>query len=158
MPNPRTPTNLKVLRGTDRKDRANPAEPKPAELALDAEPPDWLELSDLARTAWADIAPILRRMKVLTEADAVGLALLCDALAGYVTASRVVREEGAVYWTEGRSPMRRAHPAVAIAAENSKFAKALLSEFGLTPAARSRVSSVGGGQKDPLDKWLAGAG
>ena len=158
MPNPRTPTTLKVLRGTDRKDRANPAEPTPSTLAPDAEPPDWLNLSELARTAWTDIAPILRRMRVLTEADAVALSLLCDALANYVTAKATVAQEGAVYWTEGKSPMRRAHPAVAIAGDNGKFAKAMLSEFGLTPAARSRVSATGTGEKDPLSEWMEGAG
>lgn len=154
MPNPRTPSKLKLLRGTDRKDRANPKEPQPPALPADAEPPEWLELSDLAKVAWRDIAPLLRSMRVLTQADAVALSLLCDALAGYVTAKQQVREEGAVYWTAGKAPMRRAHPAVGIAGENSKFAKAMLSEFGLTPAARSRVSTSGEEKADPLAKWM----
>jgi P27 family predicted phage terminase small subunit len=156
MPNPRTPSKLKVLRGTDRKDRANPAEPNPPALSANAEPPEWLELSDLAKVAWNDIAPMLRAMHVLTQADVVGLSLLCDALAGYVTAKRTIGEEGAVYWTSGKAPMRRAHPAVGIAGENSKFAKAMLSEFGLTPAARSRVSAADGEKADPLAKWMTG--
>jgi len=158
VPNPRTPTHLKLVRGTQRKDRANPAEPEPAAVELGARPPAWLALSPLSRRVWRDLVPLLRGMRVLTEADAVALGLLCDALASYVTAKKAIAEEGAVYWTSGQVAMRRAHPGVAIAAENSRFAKVMLGEFGLTPAARSKVSRVEGDAKDPLAKWLEESG
>jgi P27 family predicted phage terminase small subunit len=96
-------------------------------------------------------------MRVMTDADRVALALLCDALASYVTAKTVVASEGSTYETlneDGGRVMLRAHPAVAMGAESSRFAKAMLSEFGLTPAARARVSTVGDGAKDPLAEWM----
>jgi len=157
MPNPRTPTPLKVVRGTQRPDRANPAEPRPEPLSVDAaHPPRWLKLSPLAKRAWRDIAPLLISMRVLTSADLVALSLLCDSLATIVTAKEHVAEHGATYETrgEGGSLMIRKHPAVEIHAEASRFAKAMLGEFGMTPAARSKVSQVGGAKRDPLAEWL----
>lgn len=153
MPNPRKPTALKVLHGTNRKDRANPAEPKAGMLRADAPPPDWL--SERGREAWTDLLPLLRGMKVATVADPTALALLCDALAEYVEARSVVAEQGAIYWTRGKVEMQRTHPAVAIAQDAWRRAKTMLSEFGLTPAARSRVSSASGEEQDPLAKWAA---
>jgi P27 family predicted phage terminase small subunit len=121
-------------------------------------PPAWLALSPLARRAWRDIEPILRQLRVLTEADAVALALLCDALAGYVTAKKTAAAEGSIYWTTGKVRMRRAHPAVAMASDFSRFAKVMLGEFGLTPAARSKVSAADPDTKDPLHQWIEGSG
>lgn len=171
MPNPRTPTHLKVVRGTTRKDRSNPDEPKAPPAPATITPPPWLDLSPLAKKAWADLVPMLLEMGVLAKVDATALALLCDALAFYVTAKKVVAREGATYESiedvdvgedDDKRPatkrMIRAHPAVAAAGENARFAKAMLSEFGLTPAARSKVSTGKGGEKDGLDKWLSGTG
>ena len=160
MPNPRTPSHLKVVRGTVRKDRANPAEPQPDLAPDNVRPPDWLELSPLARKAWHELVPYLRGMGVLTRADRVALALLCDSLASYVTAKRTVQEVGGTYETENEhgAKMIRKHPAVEIGAANSQFAKTMLGEFGLTPASRSKVSRVEGRAKDPTQEWLEGSG
>jgi P27 family predicted phage terminase small subunit len=160
VPNPRTPSHLKVVRGTERKDRANPAEPTLTVAPSNVRPPAWLELSPLARKAWHDLVPLLRGMGVLTRADRVALSLLCDALASYVTAKEIATKEGSTYETtsETGGTMIRAHPVVAMGAEASRFAKTMLSEFGLTPAARSKVSRVGSGQKDPLAAWMDGTG
>lgn len=156
MANPRTPTPLKVVRGTERKDRANPAEPVLSLAAEDVAPPRWLRLSPLARRAWRELVPLLRAMGVLTVPDVVALGLLCDALASYVTAKTVTRKEGSVYETvnEAGARMLRAHPIVAQGADASRFAKILLGEFGLTPAARAKVARVGAESKDPLEAWL----
>ena len=151
---PRKPTQLKVLHGTNRKDRANPKEPKPEQLTADSKPPEWLSSS--GRAAWTDILPILLILNVLTVADPVAFAMLCDALAEYVDARAVVGKAGATYWTEGKSVMLRARPEVAIAADAWRRAKVMLTEFGLTPASRARVSGQPAGEQDPLEKWAQG--
>jgi P27 family predicted phage terminase small subunit len=98
-------------------------------------------------------------MGVLTDADRVALALLCDSLASYVAAKAIVAEEGSTFETTNESGGRmvRAHPVVAMGAEASRFAKVMLGEFGLTPAARSKVSRVDATGMDPLEQWLAEA-
>lgn len=160
MARPPTPTQLKVVRGTTRKDRANPAEPTPTLAGADVRPPAWLRVSRRSRRAWRDLVPLLRGMHVLTEADRVALALLCDALASYVEAKQLVVEEGSTYETvnESGGRMVRKHPGVEIGAESVRFAKLMLSEFGLTPAARAKVSRVDPGEKDPLETWMEGSG
>lgn len=155
MGNPPTPRALKVLRGTDRKDRTNPNEPRPDTLSADAKPPEWLGLNEMAQTAWGDLLPVLRRMGVLTVADPIALAMLCDALAEYVAARTVVDAEGRTYWTRGKVEMQRTRPEVAIAADAWRRAKVMLGEFGLTPATRGRVSGSPVAADDPLAAWMA---
>ena len=48
---------------------------------------------------------------------------------------------GAFYMPSKESGIIRAHPAVARMSSNRQRAQALLGEFGLTPAARSKVSA-----------------
>lgn len=160
MANPRTPSHLKVVRGTARKDRANPAEPQPELAPANVRPPAWIELSPLAKRAWQELVPYLRGMGVLTRPDRVALALLCEALADSVRARQQVNEEGSTYETtnEHGGRMVRKHPAVEVGGEAVRFAKVMLGEFGLTPAARSKVSRVEGAAKDPTSAWLEGTG
>jgi len=97
-------------------------------------------------------------MQVMTGADPVALGLLCDALADYMAARAVVEKEGASYETEGDAgKMLRQRPEVYIAADAWRRAKLMLTEFGLTPASRAKVSAADVGPADPLEAWEAGA-
>src|SRR5215204_4108204 len=111
---PRKPTALHRLHGTARPDRMNAAEPMPPILG-DVQPPAWLKGRSLR--AWRDLAPRLRAMRVLTEADRDALALLCDAYGELVECRQVIAREGRVYETDGQSVMTRTRPEVAIAAD-----------------------------------------
>lgn len=149
---PPKPTQLKVLQGTDRPDRANPAEPKPAGGVPDI--PVWLPVK--ARRYWKQLAPILDDMKVLTSADGTALALLASVLLEYVTAQAVVLKEGLTYesFTEhGR--IIRPRPEVAIAADAWRRAWTAAAGFGLNPSARSKVNRVGDGpESDPAEDFF----
>jgi P27 family predicted phage terminase small subunit len=149
----RKPTALKVVHGTDRKDRANPAEPKPEILDPQSPAPAWL--SPRAQEAWTDILPMLTSMRVATSVDPAAFAMLCDALGEYIDARAVVIEQGATYWTRGKVEMLRSRPEVTIASEAWRRAKMMLTEFGLTPASRAKVSAAPAGESDPLEKWAA---
>lgn len=155
----KSPTALKLLRGTTRKDRLNPREPKPRPLALTAHAPAWLGLSPIGSQAWHTIAPLLRGMGVATNADPLAIGLLCDVLAEYVTARNTVREEGATYdcTTEKGGTMTRAHPAVGIASDAWRRARLMLNDYGLTAAARAKVSSASIENADPFDQWAEAA-
>lgn len=89
MPNPPVPTSIKEARGTVRRDRANPAEPKPAELQLGSRPPAWIQ-GPRRRRAWSDLSELLQAQRLLTVLDAAALALLVDAYGDYLEASDLV--------------------------------------------------------------------
>lgn len=152
MVRPTKPTALKVLQGTQRPGRVNRSEPKPLAMPLSRRPPTWL--SPRGKTAWREIVPVLRRMGVVTVADPLALSMLADAVGEYREARTVVIEEGATYWTEGQSRMLRPRPEVAIASDAWRRSKQLLTEFGLTPASRGRVSGSPEKDEDPLDTWM----
>ena len=102
--------------------------------------PAWLPLE--AKRAWRELAPLLSGMQVLTSADKSALVMLCDAWAEWRSARDEVIEKGETYTviTEAGSEMIRPRPEVAIAADAWKRIKAMLVEFGMTPAARSRIT------------------
>jgi phage terminase small subunit len=131
--NPPKPTALKVLQGTTRADRANPAEPKPA---VGAAPPPWLPRYGPARAAWRRLAPILTQMRVLTTADAEALGLACMALAEFLEA-----QSDASSWRRGDAAWKRY--------------LAVLRDFGMTPSARTRVTAAPEEEADPLEAWAA---
>ena len=83
-PSPK-PTNLKILEGNPGKRPLNHDEPKPE---LGAECPDWL--SNVARSEWQRLAPVLERCGILTAADQNALAAYCDSVANYVRATRQI--------------------------------------------------------------------
>jgi len=147
------PTAAKVLKGTFRKDRANPQEPKPPTGRMCE--PDWLK--GQALWAWRQLSQMLgeQGMKVLTRADRHALMLLCDAYREYREARALVEKEGqvvTVFTQTGTRPM--AHPAVAISSDAWRRVRLMLVEFGLTPSARSKVKAEEPVAKDPLQELL----
>jgi phage terminase small subunit len=135
---PPTPTALKLLNGSaahDRK-RLNADEPKPR---VGAKSPPFLPRSGPARSAWCRLAPMLSRLRILTEADADALALGCIALAEYLDARN--DENG---WRRADAAWKR-------------YAAAL-SWFGLNPSARVRIHAAPVEIRDPLEAWMEGSG
>ena len=148
---PRTPTRLKVLRGTARPDRTNPSEPKPKRDRPRC--PAWL--SPTAKTVWRKLAGVLDRMRVLTEADGHALELLADAYGEYRAARAVILKEGTTYESDTKhGKIVRTRPEVAIAADAWKRMKAMLVEFGLTPSSRSQVSAAPVEEEDEMETFL----
>ena len=125
------PTALKVMEGTYRRDRARAAEPSPA---VGATPPPWLPRSGPARRAWRRLAPVLTRTRVLTEADAEALAVVCMALAEALEA-----QADPVGWRRADAAWKR-------------YA-AGLATFGMNPSARTRVGAVPVPEQDPFAEW-----
>ena len=104
--------------------------------------------------------PLLEGMKVLTIADKKALELLCDAYGTYREARQIVIAEGSVFKTCGKIDEEvvvtgyKIRPEVKIAQESWKMVRAMLQEFGLTPAARSKVSVQEIEKEDSLDDFL----
>ena len=135
------PTALRVLHG-DRKDRINTAEPVPTEY--DIRPPEWLRAE--ACEIWERLAPDLERKKVLTAWDVDAFAILCDALAQYQQASRLVAAGGVLI--KGRRDAAVKNPALQVVRDCAQTIRAYAQEFGLTPSARGGLSI--GGEDDGM--------
>jgi len=155
------PTALKVLQGNPSKRAINREEPKPSAGAV--APPSWLD--GLALEMWAQIAPIVEGMKVLTVADCHSLALGCDAYAEVVELRAYLREDGRTYESrhfqmdaDGNTVERlivRPQPEVAMLSDAWKRARAMMQEFGLTPASRSRIKTGAPAvEADPFEAWM----
>ncbi|MEI4261031.1 phage terminase small subunit P27 family [Roseovarius sp. D0-M9] len=101
-------------------------------------------MSDRASQHWPELARLLADMNVLGDGDKIALGLLCETLAEYLDARDTVETEGATYRaeTEAGAVMYRAHPAVAQRNDAARRVQSLLSEFGLTPSARAKVSGL----------------
>ncbi len=132
------PTHLKAVTGTT---RGKPTEATPARLSGTA-PPAFL--SDRARAHWPELADLLAGLGVLSDGDLTALGLLCETLAEWIEAGQTIARHGATYecQTEAGATMFRAHPAVAQRNDAARRLQSLLSEFGLTPSARAKVSGL----------------
>ena len=128
-----TPTALRVLEGNPSKRPLNRLEPQPRARAPKC--PDHLD--EGAKKEWKRLLPILRRMRLVTEADGIALGNLCQAYSTMAQAQVKLNKTGLLYGKEGQ-PIR-ASPLLRIIHECSDRINILCREFGLTPAARSRL-------------------
>ena len=136
---PAKPTATKVLEGTFRKDRAQKHEPKPKLETPSV--PNWLNAE--AKREWRRIVPLLESLNLMTKPDRAALAGYCQAYSRWRQAERILDAEGLTmsYTTQTGYQIWQARPEVAIAQQSSKLMKAFLSEFGLTPASRTRINA-----------------
>ena len=140
------PTQLKVVQGTFRRDRANPSEPKPRKQLPPC--PDFLE--GTARKEYFRIGRKLQRIGVLTEVDDLALIGLCQSWAEYVEATEQVRKTGMLVKSPSGYPIF--NPYVVLANQALKRVKAFLTEFGMTPSSRSRIIA-GPADDSGADEW-----
>jgi len=148
MANKAVPTALRKLRGNPGRRPLNRREPKPA---LGCPYPTWLHaLGDpTLRQIWTELSSLLNRIKVLTEADGEALAMLTHKIALYRTAALALKD-GCSYSTitETGATMQRQKPEYTIVSDLGKQIRGLLSDFGMNPSSRSRVSMATGSARD----------
>lgn len=137
------PTNLKVLEGNRGKRASNDSEPKPNPL-MDLKPPVFLD--KFGKAEWKRIVPVLASLGLLTEIDRAALAGYCNAYGTWENANRQMRGKSMVIFTEKGYPVQ--NPLLNVINKQSDMMKAYLVEFGMTPAARSRVSAAEGEKED----------
>jgi P27 family predicted phage terminase small subunit len=143
MSNPRVSDEIKDLRGTNRADRQKKAlagerltEPVPA--------PDTA--SGPAKKEWDKLMPILVELGTVCRADLRAFEQLCETLATQTALQTVIEAEGCLLKTGNGS--FKTNPAMRSLETARNQAKALYTEFGLTPKARSYVSAA----PAPVDK------
>jgi P27 family predicted phage terminase small subunit len=139
------PTSLKILSGT-RKDRVNRSEPK----ALPGRPACPDHLDDVAKAKWAEMVGVIEPMGTLTLAEGEALAIYCGAFSRYLRALDAIARDGITIDGGGRK-----HPALIAVKDAESTMMRIISEFGLTPSSRSKVSGLAEAPKDSLDEFLA---
>lgn len=143
------PDHLKVLSGTAQPCRMNPEQPEAA-LGV-AVAPAWL--SERAAEIFARLSAILEGMGISSPDDADNLAMLASRLEEIEICTAVIEDCGRTYEKrdeEGNLAMIRSRPEVGQRNEAMRHAQSLLSEFGLSPAARAKVSAGKPKEENPF--------
>jgi len=136
---PPTPTPIRIAKGNPGRRPLPAAEATPEPLA-DLTPPEFL--NDEAKAHWATLAPMLRDLGLLTVLDHTALAMMCESIARWKEAERHLRKHGLVVLSGSNNRMPIVNPYLSISRQAQKQVYGLLSEFGLTPATRSRVTAA----------------
>lgn len=147
------PTAIKILEGNPGKRPLNRFEPAYQKKAPPC--PAWLD--DEAKREWRRLARTMESMGVLTEADMAAFAAYCDAYSKWKEATEFLDQHGTIFKTP--SGYIQQVPQVSIAQTYSKIMTKIATEFGLTPASRSRIIAGNGegGVVDEMDELLEGA-
>ncbi|WP_282129518.1 P27 family phage terminase small subunit [Roseobacter litoralis] len=141
------PDHLKVLQGTARPDRMNADAPDAPQGV--SEPPEWLNTR--AAELFQQVSAILDGIGLASPVDVASLALLASRLEEVEATSAVLDDLGRTYVTEGPSgQLFRPRPEIAMRNESMRHTQSLLAEFGLTPAARSKVKAGPPPQENPF--------
>ena len=122
MANPKKPNHLKVISGTNRKDRE--AESVIEHPLVENVPvaPDWLS-NIHAKKEWDRLSPILHANKLLTQAGLMAFGHMCSLHGKLVQ-----------LWAAGESPSGHLL---------SQY-RNLINDFGLTPVAQGKIKPMGG--------------
>lgn len=129
------PTALKLVDGNRGKRATNAKEPEP-DLLQDIAAPEHLPAP--VADVWNELAPKLKRAKVLTELDTPLLEITCDALAAFRLAMKNTGD-GKLLQRNPETGSISMSPWAMLKSMAFKQAMATLREWGATPAARSRV-------------------
>jgi P27 family predicted phage terminase small subunit len=138
------PTHLKLLRGNPGKQRLHD-EPQPEQLPDVPSPPPFV--TGYAADEWWITATELHRLGLLTKVDIPALAAYCHAFGQWRMAAESLAKmqandpvmNGMIIKTKyGDAAM---NPLVSIVRKHAGDVVRYAAEFGLTPAARSRISA-----------------
>lgn len=133
-----TPTGILKRRGS-RRAAARKAEPQPPEGT--PQPPACLTAEALA--IWNELVPQLEYMKVLARIDRHALSRYCQMLAQWYACQETIEKDGLTYERKSKEGVVTAlevRPEVGLAVRLNQAISKLEAEFGLTPAARPRLT------------------
>ena len=135
------PTRLKLLKGNPGKHPLKKREPEPATVVPSV--PRGLELDETAQEQWDDLSRILSDMTVLTEADGLVPAALCQTFSRWAAALKQLQRSGLLY-TTGRTGYVQQNPLLGIVNTCLAQINQMSRELGLTPGARSNIKTTDG--------------
>ena len=144
------PTAIKVLAGNPGRRPVNQAEPRFHVPERTPSPPAFL--SDSAAEVWRDLGKLLRDAGLFTVVDRYALAMFCAVAARWMEAERKLQQAGAVITSEAGGMYQ--NPWLHVANKAWGQMRQMLSEFGLTPAERSRLKTVVADEEPTLAEML----
>ena len=133
---PKTPTKLRLLRGNPGRRPIDDDEPDPSPRARIPTPPQ--DMGKYGRSEWRRMAKVLVPLGLLTDADMSAFRAMCHSFQRMCEAEDQIRIMGMVVMTPSKYPVQS--PFIAIANKARAECMALWAQFGMTPAARTKVS------------------
>ena len=127
------PTRIKMLTGNPGKRPLNQHEPRPNPVVPDCPP----ELGPAAQREWVRLVGELSSLNMVTRLDRAALATYCGAYALWAEATEAIQKFGAMVKSPTGYPMQS--PYISIANRQAEIMMRIASEFGFTPASRSRI-------------------
>ncbi|HMF62990.1 MAG TPA: phage terminase small subunit P27 family [Edaphobacter sp.] len=158
---PPKPTALRIYEGNRGHQKLNDREPTP----LIGAPEMPKHLTAIARKEWRRLVPLLLSMRVLSEADGVALAILCQAYGTLIEAQslmvRSAKGNRSTLLLQTKTGYLMQSPLLGIINAQAEIVSRMLQQFGMTPASRSRIATttgafVPGSMDDPLERALCG--
>jgi P27 family predicted phage terminase small subunit len=139
------PTRLKMLTGNPGRRPLNINEPKPEAVV----PECPVELGPVARREWDRLAGELAPLRLLTNLDRAALAAYCGAYGMWAEATEAIQKFGTMVKSPSGYPVQS--PYVSIANRQAEIMMRIASEFGFTPASRSRISTPSADERTLFD-------
>jgi P27 family predicted phage terminase small subunit len=148
---PPKPTNLHIIQGTFEKSRHSKRKDV-AFTRLNKAPPAPEHLSYAAAEEWRRLAPILVGNGIMSALDTFALERLCDTLVEIQELRAIIAKNGHTY---GNGDLLKANPAVAMLSDADRRLLSWLTQFGLTPSSRTKITPLPEAKPvNPIDRFL----
>ena len=145
MANRPTPTALKIVRGTDQPCRINPAEPVIAADKIKCPS----HVKGAARKFWDQFVPEMTHAGILCNTDLPAIEALCRKYAEWNQYQKLAERDGLLITKVNGDLI--VSPYFMLAQKSFDSFRLLLSEFGMTPSSRTKVSTIK--PKEAKDEW-----
>lgn len=108
-------------------------------------------LGTVARQEWDRLAGELGKLNLLTNLDRAALAAYCGAYALWAESTEAIQKYGTMVKSPSGYPIQS--PYVSIANRQAEIMMRIASEFGFTPASRSRIAKPPQNPPDLFDHF-----
>ncbi len=140
------PNHIKAITGNHGKGPLNADEPIPAPTVTNCPP----EIGAIAKAEWKRLAAELVKLRLLTSLDRAALATCCAAYELWSESITAIETYGSMVKSPQGFPMQS--PYLAIANRQTEIMLRVASEFGFTPASRSRIAAPLQRERDLFDE------
>ena len=152
---PPKPTHLRLLEGNPGRRPMNTFEPQPKPRVKTPPAPKYL--GEIGKAEWRRVAKELVALRLLTTLDMTALGIYCASFETWLEAEEALDRWGMVYVAPSR--ILKQSPWVGIARDAKASVRVFANEFGMSPAARTRVQV----EREPaeleeIEEFLFGTG